>query len=89
MFGRILVIDSKLRAAFRQTLRSAVLAQSHRETPISESAGLVEKQAHLRWFKVKAELGRLGSPVTIFREALKASQHIWQGMIWSIALGRH
>jgi hypothetical protein len=42
------------------------LSQSHRETPISESAGLVEKQAHLRWFRVKAELGRPGSPVTIF-----------------------
>ena len=37
-----------------------------RKKPISERAGLVEKQAYLRRFKVKVELGRLGSPVTIF-----------------------
>jgi len=34
--------------------------------PISERAGLVGKQAYLRRFKVKVELGRLDSPVTIF-----------------------
>jgi hypothetical protein len=47
-------------------LGSAVLSHSHGEKPLSERAGLVEKQAYLRWFKVKVELGRPGSAVTIF-----------------------